>query len=76
MTNILIPKEITKDSETNSEYAHFDYYTGIQYAKDNNLIQTTRFKEVNAKTHFIVMCGDVVVRIDEDKYPDIERKTI
>ncbi len=72
----IIPKEITKDSDNNSEYAHFDYYSGIQYAKDNNLKQTTKWNKVKDKISFIVMCGDVVVRINETDYPEIERRII
>ena len=68
------PKEITQDIDTAVNIASFDYYTGIQYAKDNNLIQTTSFNDVNAKTHFIVCCGDVMVRVEPTDYPNITRR--
>lgn len=76
MSTNLIPKEITKDSDNSDNIASFDYYTGIHYARENNLKQTTKWNEVKAKTHFIVMCGDVVVRVDETDYPEIERRIL
>lgn len=68
------PKEITQDIDTSINIASFDYYTGIKYAKDNNLEQTTSFKDVYAGTHFIVCCGDVMIMVSKDDYPDISRR--
>ena len=79
-----IPKEITidflKDKEDQDveplHIASFDYYTGILYAKDNNLEQTTEFNDVFNGTHFIVCCGDVMVKVKPTDYIDIIRRTL
>lgn len=71
---MLQPKEITQDIDTAINIASFDYYSGIQYAKDNNLEQTTSFSDVNAGTHFIVCCGDVMVKVTKEDYPEITRR--
>ena len=52
-----IPTDITKCVDTDLETASFDYYSGIQYAKENNLKQTTEFSDVCKGTHFMVCCG-------------------
>ena len=71
---MLEPKEITQDVDTNINIASFDYYTGIQYAKNNNLEQTTSSSDVNNKTHFIVCCWDVMVILEPTDYPEIKRR--
>lgn len=71
---MLTPIEITQDIDTFINIASFDYYSGIQYAKDNNLKQTTSFADVFAGTHYIVCCGDVMIKVTKDDYPDIKRK--
>jgi len=68
------PKEITIDSDSGKEIASFGYYDGIEYAKQNNLNQTTEFKDVFNKTHFIVYCGDVIVSVNKTDYPNIIRR--
>lgn len=70
------PKDITKDIDTGIEIASFDYYSGIIYAKDNNLGQTTNFKDVTNGTHFIVCCGDVMVLVKDTDFTDINRRVI
>lgn len=74
--NQIIPKEITIDSDNNNHIASFGYYDGIYYAKQNNLKHTTSFADVNNKTHYIVCCGDVMIRVESTDYPNINRRTI
>lgn len=68
------PKEITQDINTSINIASFDYYSGIQYAKDNNLSQTSSFTDVLKGTHFIVCCGDVMLKVNKEDYPNIKRR--
>ena len=69
-----IIKEITQDIETGINVASFEYYNGIDYANRKGLEQTTHFKEVFAGTHFIVCCGDIMVKVEPSDFPDIERR--
>lgn len=70
------PKEITKDSETGTEYASFSYYDGIAYAKENNLSQAIKIGHLNNPKLFIVCCGDVMIKCTPDFFPEIQRKII
>jgi len=70
------PKEIIKCVDTGVETASFGYYEGIQYAKEKGLHHTTDFKKVYHGTHYIVCCGDVMVRVDDELFPEIERRVI
>lgn len=70
------PVDITIDSDNNQHTASFDYYSGIAYAKAHNLKQTTSFNDVSKGTHFIVCCGDVMVKVNPTDYPEIPRRTI
>ncbi len=70
------PTDITIDSDNEMQTASFDYYSGIYYAKQNELKQTTKFNDVNKGTHFIVCCGDVMVNVKPTDFPDIKRRTI
>lgn len=72
----IIPKEITIDSDNNQQVASFGYYDGIAYTTEKGLKQSTSFKEVLNKTHFIVCCGDVMVSVEPTDYPEIERRVI
>lgn len=72
----ILPKEITKDCDTNHEVAWFGYYDGLTVAGHNNLKQTTSFQEVWTKTHFIVTCGEIGLRVEPTDYPTIERRII
>ena len=71
---MLTPTEITRDIVTQTNTASFDYYSGIAYAKEKNLEQTTSFNDVYHGTHFIVCCGDVMVRVEETDFPEITRR--
>jgi hypothetical protein len=53
--------------------ASFSWHAGIAYAKSKGLIQCSELSEVRQKTHFIVMCGDVVIRVEPTDFPEIER---
>ena len=71
------PKDITRDAEgRRSDIASFDYYSGIAYASDKGLEQTTSFKDVHAGTHFMVCCGDVMASVKDTDYPEIERRIL
>jgi len=71
-----IPKDITIDKDNGLEVASFDYYAGIHYTKHHKLKQTDDFAEVINRTHFIVCCGDVMIRVKSSQYKDIPRRTI
>ena len=71
---MIIPNEITRDIDTGQHIAHFSYYDGVKYAKEHNLKQTTSFMDVANKTHFIVCCGDVMLRVSETDYPEMKRR--
>ena len=68
------PTEITRCNETGLNTASFDYYTGIAYAKANNLQQTTSFNDIVSGPRFIVCCGDVMVTVQESDFTDIIRR--
>jgi len=70
------PKEITKDIDTGIEIASFSYYDGINYCKEAGLHHTTDFQKVNHGTHYIVCCGDVMIRTDKEMWSNIERKIL
>lgn len=72
----ILPTDISKDCETGVEIASFGYYNGTHYIKDKNLEQTTSFTDVKAGTHFIVCCGDVMVLVQPNDFPEIERRVI
>lgn len=74
---MLIPKEITLDEESGKHIASFDYYTGIQYAKEHNLKQNLNIEgSLFNKQGFIVCCGDVMTQVEEMDYPEIERRLL
>jgi len=70
------PKEITVCSDTGIHTASFGYYEGIRYIKEKGLKQSTKFSDVRKGTHFIICCGDVMVKVQDTDYPDIERRII
>lgn len=76
MENKYEPKDINKDIDTGIELASFDYYTGIAIAKKKGLEQTTSFSDVNAGTHFIVCCGDVMFKVNPIEFVHIQRRLI
>lgn len=73
---MIIPKEITINSDNNKHIASFKYHDGIRYINKKGLEQTTSFKEVFEGTRFIVCCGDVMVNIEPTDYPEIKRRII
>lgn len=68
------PKEITQDIDTGQNIASFDYYEGVNYAKENKLNQTTSFNDVSKGTHFIVCCGDVMIQVEPSDFSNIKRR--
>jgi hypothetical protein len=70
------PKEITKCVDCGVEMASFGYYEGIRYAKEKGLHHTTNYEKVYHGTHYMVCCGDVMVRVDATLFTDIERREI
>lgn len=75
MENIT-PKEISHDFDTDIHYASFSYNDGISYAEQKGLNQTTKFGDLDKGTHFIVSCGDVLVAVNHDDFPEIERRVL
>jgi hypothetical protein len=73
---LFVPKDITQDSETSANIASFDYYSGIRYCQLLGIKQHTHFNAVNDWKHFIVCCGDVMVRVKSTDYPNIERRIL
>ncbi len=71
---MISPTEITRCNDTGLNTASFSYYDGIHYIKDKNLKQSTEFSDVRKGTHFIVCCGDVMVKVEETDFPDITRR--
>lgn len=69
-----IPKEITsdKDSQFGFEVASFDYYSGIEVAKLNNLKQ----RPFVGEGLFMVCCGDVMIEVSSSDFPNITRRII
>lgn len=77
MSQSILPKEITVDPDNNNiNIASFGYYDGIAVITERKLKQTTMFRNVFEGTHFIVCCGDVMLKVNEDEYPTIERRII
>lgn len=68
------PKEITQDCDTAENIASFDYYAGLKYAELLGLKQTGSFRDVSEGTHFIVCCGDVMVKMQPTDYPELTRR--
>lgn len=73
---LYIPKEITVDVDTKENIASFDYYTGIRYCELMKLQQSGNFNQVSEGTHFIVCCGDVMVKVSQVDYPQLVRRNI
>lgn len=73
---MILPKEITKDSDTNTEVASFGYYYGIKAAKERKLDQCTDYGLVFKGSHFIVCCGNVMFAVTPDEFPEIKRRII
>lgn len=75
-TTTVKPKTIDKYLEYGGvEYASFSYYDGIHYAESKGLHHTTSFDKLYNGTHYIVCCGEVIIRVDETLFIDIERAT-
>lgn len=70
------PKEITENSVTKEQFASFNYYDGIEYAKSNCMKHTTKLKELKDKKHFLVCCGDVMIKVDSNDFPHIKRRIL
>lgn len=74
---LYVPTEISRyiESENTSwDVASFDYYSGNRYCDLLHIKQTTDWRLVSAGTHFIVCCGDVMVKVGKNDYPNIERR--
>lgn len=54
-----------------TQWASYDYYTGIAVAKDLGLQQSTKLDSFDV---FIVQCGDVSFLVDSSELPQIERR--
>lgn len=71
-----IPKDITRDTRSGVDVASFGYYAGVEYCRLKGLKFSTSFDEVFKGTHYLVCCGDVMVTVEPDAYPDIERRLL
>ena len=71
---LYVPKEITQDIDTAINIASFDYSSGIRYCELLGIKQHVHFNAVNEGTHFIVCCGDVMVKVKQTDYPNITRR--
>ena len=71
---MLEPYEITECDDEHT--ASFKYRDGIEYAQTKKLNQTDEFRKVREFTHFIVCCGDVMIAVRSDEFPNIERRAI
>ena len=72
-TEDITPKEITIDSQNNCHIAHFSYYDGIQFAKENDKHFTMYYKEVVNENKYMVACGDIMIRVEKTDYLNIVR---
>lgn len=70
------PIDITICSDTGLHTASFDFRSGILYARKRKLEQTSEFADVRAGTHFIVCCGDVMVKVEPTDFPEIKRRIL
>lgn len=70
------PIEITINSDNGIQIASFNYYDGLKVIKDRNLTQSTSFTDVFKGSNFIVCCGDIMFKVLEIDYPEIQRRTI
>jgi len=76
-TNLgIVPKSIDRYVYSGRELASFGYYDGISYCKSMGLHHTTSFNKVDHGTHYMVSCGDVIIRVDADMFPEIERNVV
>ena len=77
MNEDIQPKEITKCKDTHLEIASFPYYDGMKFLKNNmklGLKPTTEFSDVRKDIHYIVCCGDVMIKVSTSNYPNITRR--
>ena len=68
------PKEITQCVNTGVNVASFSFYEGVKEVEHRKLERTTTFSDVNKYTHYLVCCGDVMFRVKETEYPDVNRR--
>jgi hypothetical protein len=73
---MIAPKDITKDSETQKEFASFGFYDGIHLAKENKWKQVSDFSDLQHNKTFLVCCGDVMIAVKPTDYPELERRII
>lgn len=76
MAQTITPTEITRCVDTETQIASFDYYDGIAYAKKNKLKQAVKINDLYKGTHYIVCCGNVMINVTPQDYPEIIRKNI
>ncbi len=75
--NLMTPKEITIDPDNNNaEIAHFSYYDGISYVRENGQQFTTSYRMILTGDYYMVCCGDVMLRVEPTDFPEIPRRTI
>ena len=70
------PTDITVCSDTGQQTASFSFYDGLTYIDSKGLEQTTSFQKMAEGTHFIVCCGDIMVKVTEEDFPEIPRRSL
>lgn len=70
----IIPNEIVVD-ETD-HLASFEFYSGKRFAQEKNLKQSTNLQDVRNGSHFVVSCGEVIIKVAATDYPEIERRQL
>lgn len=65
------PKDITVSEDV--QWASFDYYSGKAIIKELNLTQGKELRDFNT---FLVCCGDIVILVESQELPHIERRII
>lgn len=71
-----VPKEVTLCADTGMHTASFGYYEGKRFSEAKGLKFGTDFADVRNGTHYLVSCGDVVLRVRPEDFPEVERRTI
>lgn len=69
------PKDITVD-DTGLQIASFSYYDGEEFARLMRLEHSTSFADIRESIGYVVCCGDVMARVEDDDYPLITRRRI
>jgi hypothetical protein len=56
--------------------ASFDYYAGMKYVELNHMKQSSDMGDTRKFTHYVVCCGDVMIRVLPEDFPEVERRPL